>query len=89
MGKKDVTPENSDVTSESVEVELLHPITHDFQEFSRGVHKVAKELADVFLKARDAITGKALAQQPRTSDAPRGTVSEAADSPRRLGTHED
>lgn len=72
-------------TNEAVPVNLLHPVTHDFVEFGRGVHQVASSLKNIFLKLKDPITGKPIAREPEPGDRAAAPVAEAADSPKRLG----
>lgn len=48
-----------------VTVELLHPITHDGQTFSRGQHELETELAELFLSFRDPIARTPIARLPQ------------------------
>lgn len=58
-----------------VQVELLHPVSHDGSIFSRGLHELEAALAEIFLKFRDPVSKQAIARLPETKDEPaRGSV---------------
>lgn len=64
---------------------LLHPITHDFKEFGRGVHYVGAELKSLFLSLVDPVSKQPIAREPKDGDPEAAPLAEAADSPKRLG----
>jgi hypothetical protein len=70
MAKKEDGPG----TPETVQVEVLHPINHDGNVFSRGIHDLEKGLADVFLKLKDPVSKKPIAQIPQEKERAKGTV---------------
>jgi hypothetical protein len=57
-------------------VELLHPINHDFIQYSRGIHELDESLANVFLSLKDPINKKPIAREfvPGQAAIVRGTT---------------
>jgi hypothetical protein len=71
MAKDEVKAE-----AKTVEVELLHPITHNDTVFSRGIHKLDEETAKLFLSFKDAVSRKPIVRVPEVVAAPKGTVEQ-------------
>lgn len=69
----------------TVSVELLHPVTHDFVEYSRGLHEVTPELAEKFLllRAANRVDGpQPVGRVPQAGAAvAAGVLRPAADAP--------
>ncbi len=58
-----------------MKVELLHPVTHDGKEYSRGVHELPEDVAKLFL------TYEWAARKAQLTSPPEGRVTDAPDAP--------
>jgi len=61
---------------QTVQVEILHPINHDHKVYSRGLHDLDPELADLFLSFKDPLSQAPIARLPETTEVSKGTVKD-------------
>ena len=67
-----------------MKIVLLHPINHNKQEYSRGVHDLPEPLAEMFLAMKDASTQSSIARIPeKPPEPPAGTVEDIKTPPGR------
>lgn len=60
-----------------MKIELLHPINHDFIQYSRGLHELDESLAKLFLSYKDLVSRKPICRVPGETPVVRGTTKPA------------